>query len=216
MRADTYFAVAALEDHIASIDDALNDARLRGGTAEVARLERTRAELLDSYAQCALRRNGERQLLMVCRRLFMKQLMLVCLLAASAARRSSAAARRGGKAASRDVETCDDAKREADEAKTRAKLDEARARLDKAAREVAELSTQLGANARRRRACSSRGGPSQAVLGVQVDPRSDEKGARVLQREPGRPGRRSGPARRRRHRRARWRGDHRQRIPTAR
>jgi hypothetical protein len=49
VRADTYFAVAALEDHIASIDDALNDARLRGGNAEVARLERTRALLVDSY-----------------------------------------------------------------------------------------------------------------------------------------------------------------------
>jgi hypothetical protein len=50
VRADTYFAVAALEDHIASIDDALNDARLRGGAADVARLERTRALLVDSYA----------------------------------------------------------------------------------------------------------------------------------------------------------------------
>jgi hypothetical protein len=50
VRADTYFAVAALEDHIASIDEALNDARLGGGTADVARLERTRAMLVDSYA----------------------------------------------------------------------------------------------------------------------------------------------------------------------
>lgn len=49
VRADTYFAVAALEDHIASVDDALNYARLSGGQAEVARLERTRADLLDSY-----------------------------------------------------------------------------------------------------------------------------------------------------------------------
>jgi hypothetical protein len=52
VRADTYLAVAALEDHIASVDDALTIARLvapRG--AEVARLERTRAELLDSYAR---------------------------------------------------------------------------------------------------------------------------------------------------------------------
>ncbi|MEJ0084799.1 MAG: hypothetical protein WDO72_03910 [Pseudomonadota bacterium] len=51
VRADTYLGVAALEDHIASFDDALTDARLRGRTAEVARLERTRDELLDSYAQ---------------------------------------------------------------------------------------------------------------------------------------------------------------------
>ena len=52
VRADTYLALAALEDHIATIDDALSDARLfspRG--AEVARLERTRAELLDSYTR---------------------------------------------------------------------------------------------------------------------------------------------------------------------
>ncbi len=52
VRADTYMAVAELEDHIASIDDALNVARVyapRG--AEVARLERTRAELVDSYAR---------------------------------------------------------------------------------------------------------------------------------------------------------------------
>jgi len=51
VRADTYMAVAALEDHIASFDDALTDARLRGRSDEVARLERTRNELLDSYAQ---------------------------------------------------------------------------------------------------------------------------------------------------------------------
>jgi hypothetical protein len=51
VRADTYFAVAALEDHIASIDDALNDARLGRGTADVARLESTRALLVDSYAR---------------------------------------------------------------------------------------------------------------------------------------------------------------------
>ncbi|HET9474998.1 MAG TPA: hypothetical protein VFO82_13960 [Steroidobacteraceae bacterium] len=51
VRADTYLAVAALEDHIANLDDALNYARLRGGTADVARLERTRAELIHSYTQ---------------------------------------------------------------------------------------------------------------------------------------------------------------------
>ena len=52
VRADTYLALAAIEDHIATIDDALNDARLmapRG--AEVARLERTRADLMDSYTR---------------------------------------------------------------------------------------------------------------------------------------------------------------------
>jgi hypothetical protein len=51
VRADSYLAVAALEDHIASLDDALNYARLRGGAADVARLERTRAELVASYSQ---------------------------------------------------------------------------------------------------------------------------------------------------------------------
>jgi len=51
VRADTYFAVAALEDHIASIDEALNDARLDRGTADVARLESTRALLVDSYTR---------------------------------------------------------------------------------------------------------------------------------------------------------------------
>jgi len=52
VRADDYLALAALEDHIASVDDALSVARTyapRG--AEVARLERRRAELLDSYVQ---------------------------------------------------------------------------------------------------------------------------------------------------------------------
>ena len=52
VRADTYLALAALEDHIARVDDAISAARIyapRG--AEVARLERTRNELLDSYAQ---------------------------------------------------------------------------------------------------------------------------------------------------------------------
>ena len=49
VRADTYFAVAALEDHIATVDDALNYARLRGAQLDVERLERTRAELMDSY-----------------------------------------------------------------------------------------------------------------------------------------------------------------------
>jgi hypothetical protein len=52
VRADTYLAVAALEDHIASLDDAINAARAYSPRGEdVVRLERTRAELLDSYAQ---------------------------------------------------------------------------------------------------------------------------------------------------------------------
>jgi len=51
VRADTYLAVAVLEDHIATLDDALNLARQSGGTAEIARLEKARAELFDSYNQ---------------------------------------------------------------------------------------------------------------------------------------------------------------------
>jgi hypothetical protein len=52
VRADTYLALATLEDHIASLDDAINVARAYSPRGEeIARLERTRAELLDSYAQ---------------------------------------------------------------------------------------------------------------------------------------------------------------------
>ena len=42
---------------------------------------------------------------------------------------------------------------------------------------------------------STSGGPRRAVLGVQIDPASGKDGARVLEREPGRPGRRGGTAR---------------------
>jgi hypothetical protein len=52
VRADTYLAVAALEDHIARVDDAISIARAYAPHgAEVARLERARNELLDSYEQ---------------------------------------------------------------------------------------------------------------------------------------------------------------------
>ena len=103
----------------------------------------------------------------------MKQLMLVCLLAVSAV-------------AFAEKPAPDAAKVEAEEAKTRAKLEEARARLDKAAREVAELSMQLGSGAHQN-VWHIDGGPSRAVLGIQVDPRSDEKGVRVLSVSPGGP-----------------------------
>jgi hypothetical protein len=49
VRAGSYLAVAALEDHIARVDDALNDARVGGDAGAVAQLERTRAELMNSY-----------------------------------------------------------------------------------------------------------------------------------------------------------------------
>ncbi len=52
VRADTYLAVAALEEHIAGLDEALNLARLRSPHGvEVARLESTRAELVDSWSR---------------------------------------------------------------------------------------------------------------------------------------------------------------------
>jgi hypothetical protein len=51
VRADNYLALAAIEDHIANIDDAISVARLSAPGADVQRLERTRAELLDSYTQ---------------------------------------------------------------------------------------------------------------------------------------------------------------------
>jgi membrane-associated protease RseP (regulator of RpoE activity) len=76
------------------------------------------------------------------------------------------------------------AKLEADEAKTRAQLAEARERLDNAAREVAELSMQLGDSAGHR-VFIERGGPRRAMLGVQVDNGKD--GARVLSVSPGGP-----------------------------
>jgi hypothetical protein len=49
VRAGSYLAVAALEDHIARLDDALNDARVGGDVEGAARLESTRAELMNSY-----------------------------------------------------------------------------------------------------------------------------------------------------------------------
>jgi hypothetical protein len=49
VRAGSYLAVAALEDHIARLDDALNDARVGGDVEGAARLESARAELMNSY-----------------------------------------------------------------------------------------------------------------------------------------------------------------------
>jgi S1-C subfamily serine protease len=129
----------------------------------------------------------------------MKQWMLVCLLAASAAAVAQTTApaetmKRGGKSSElADVEKsrADTAKSEAEEAKTRAKLDEARARLDKAAREVAELSNELGQRARRDMMFFNTG-DRRAVLGVQIDNDSDSKGARVLNVSPGGPAEEAG------------------------
>jgi predicted metalloprotease with PDZ domain len=126
---------------------------------------------------------------------FMKKsvnkMICVCLLTLSAAALAQAPPAnptgtppRGGKNSEiADLER-DTAKLEADEAKTRAQLAEARERLDKAAREVAELSMQLGDSAGHR-VFIERGGPRRAMLGVQVDNGKD--GARVLSVSPGGP-----------------------------
>ena len=113
----------------------------------------------------------------------MKHLMLVCLLAMSAA-----AGAQTTTAAPTPAKSADEAKREAEEAKIRAKLDEARARLDKAARDVAEYSTQLGREAmggEQGIRTITIDGDHRAVLGVQIDNASDKAGARVMHVSPG-------------------------------
>ncbi|HEU4778810.1 MAG TPA: PDZ domain-containing protein [Steroidobacteraceae bacterium] len=111
----------------------------------------------------------------------MKKWILVCMLAMSAT-----AVAQTPTAGAAERSSADLSKQEAEELKTRAKLDEARARLDKAAREVAELSTQLGANVRHDIRIVD-GGPRKAVLGIQVDPDSGRNGVRVLSVSPGGP-----------------------------
>jgi len=116
----------------------------------------------------------------------MKQLMLVCLLAASAAAVAQTPAPVPAAA--------DAAKREADEIKIRGRLDEARARLDKAARDVAELSTRLGRDALDGTEIRTIriDGDRRAVLGVQIDDAGDKAGARVLHVSPGGPAEEAG------------------------
>jgi hypothetical protein len=67
------------------------------------------------------------------------------------------------------------------------KLDEARAQLDKSAREVAELSMQLGGEGRRQMLLlGGPGGPGpRAVLGVQIANGAGAGGAKVLEVSPG-------------------------------
>jgi S1-C subfamily serine protease len=125
----------------------------------------------------------------------MKHWMLLSLLAASAVATAQTTAQiettRADAAKSEADETKMRARSEADEAKTRAKLEEARARLDKAAREVAELSGELGQRARRD-IMFFNPGDRRAVLGVQIDNDSDSKGARVLHVSPGGPAEEAG------------------------
>jgi hypothetical protein len=128
----------------------------------------------------------------------MKQLLLVCLLAASSAaiaQNSTAAPQRGGKSsevAAVELSRADAAKARAeadkkrgDEEKKRAELDAARTRLDKAAREVAQLSEQLAMDSRRDFLFINT--DRRAMLGVQVDPESGKEGARVRSVSPGGP-----------------------------
>lgn len=120
----------------------------------------------------------------------MKKLMMICLLAASAAAVAQApdagAQKRGGKASEvADLER-DTAKQRANEDKMRADLEDARHRLDEAARQVAQLSAQLGRNEGRNFVFVDGNGPARrAVLGVQIDPESGKQGARVLKVSPG-------------------------------
>jgi membrane-associated protease RseP (regulator of RpoE activity) len=74
---------------------------------------------------------------------------------------------------------------DADEAKLRTDLDAARKRLDEAAREVAELSGQLGTRAGRDFFFVDGNGPRRAILGVQIDPQGSKDGARILSVSPG-------------------------------
>jgi C-terminal processing protease CtpA/Prc len=121
----------------------------------------------------------------------MRKLLMICLLAASAAAMAqtpdkAGTQKRGGKSSEvADLERSS-AKQRADEDKMRADLEDARRRLDEAARQVAELSSQLGRNeGRNLMFFDANGGPRRAVLGVQIDPQSGKEGARELKVSPG-------------------------------
>lgn len=122
----------------------------------------------------------------------MKPMMLMTLLAVSAGALAqtpplnpTGTPPRGGRASEvADLER-DTTRSAADEAKMRSDLDAARQRLDEAAREVAQLSAQLGRNAGHDFVFVNGNGPRRAVLGVQIDPESGKEGARVLKVSPG-------------------------------
>lgn len=67
------------------------------------------------------------------------------------------------------------------------RLAEARARLEQAAREVAELSSEMGRSLTDQLMVPDGDGPSRAVIGVQLDPGSGKEGARVQEVSPGGP-----------------------------
>jgi C-terminal processing protease CtpA/Prc len=115
----------------------------------------------------------------------MKHLMAMADAGADAARAQAESTK------SASMQGSDAARREAEEAKMRAQLDAARKRLDEAARQVADLSMQLGAQERgdvfffRTDA-----GVPHGMLGVQVD--NTKGGARVIGVSPGGPAEKAG------------------------
>jgi C-terminal processing protease CtpA/Prc len=68
-----------------------------------------------------------------------------------------------------------------------AKLAEAQARLEKAARDVAELSSEIGGPLMDKFMVFNGEGPSRAIIGVQLDPESSKEGARIQEVSPGGP-----------------------------
>lgn len=119
------------------------------------------------------------------------RLVGVCLLVLSALATAQAPsdvvpAKRDASDTRRDAER---AKRDAEDAKVRAELDKARAELDRNAQKVAELSMKLSG---RNDVVFRTGGPSRAVLGVQIDTESGKEGARVRSVSPGGPAEEAG------------------------
>jgi C-terminal processing protease CtpA/Prc len=76
--------------------------------------------------------------------------------------------------------------RTVDDADLESRLKAARERLEESAREVAELSTQLGGPVIRKFSTFN-GAFGRAIIGVQLDPSGDKQGARVLEVSPGGP-----------------------------
>jgi S1-C subfamily serine protease len=89
-----------------------------------------------------------------------------------------------GTAARTDQSAKDVAK---DRAALEQRLAEARERLDKAARELAELSAQLGESVSDRLVFMRGGPPRRAMLGIYLDPESVKGGARIERVSPGGP-----------------------------
>jgi hypothetical protein len=73
-----------------------------------------------------------------------------------------------------------------------AKLAEAQARLQKAARDVAELSSEVGDPLMDKFMVFNGEGPSRAIIGVQLDAESGKEGARIQEVSPGGPAHEAG------------------------